>query len=465
MVRHCYWEKNALAIIIALQIRSGKEGMFYDLEDLVLPAWRDGNRYPRFVNGAPHPKAGELCDDGIGLEYTSARQDPDTKDRIIWIGNRHGGWSKVLLISIPYPAAVEQRMKSISPSFVILEEVTNMMSSEYFRFPAAQLGRRRDIEGPQQLYASCNPEGPSHWVYKSWYVECVNEDTGQRDPDFVVMHLPVVENLDWVGSSYIEGLHKLYRDPIEHERMVKGLWIDRPSGSAIFANYFMPELHMVGDALKGIGWKPFKSFPIVVSYDPGPVNFSIHLMQLVFTMGQYKWFVFDELNFVGQYAPTKRVIGNLLRRMDFWNQTCETQFKFIHIGPEDAFNQVRSDGSYDAMEIEKHGKGRIKLRSVPQARNSVVGRVQMIISKFLDETLLISATCGKTLQMFRNLASKKAEPNKYEPNLGLTPVKGIYLHSFDSLSYAPYYFELHPGALASQAPAVEAQVYSAGQRG
>lgn len=467
LVRHCYMEKNALAMVVGLSIRTGKEGILYDLENLVLPAWRDGNRAPEWINGVKNPRGGELVDEGIGLQFTNSQQDPDTKDRVIWIGNRHGGWSKVMLVSIPYAEAVEARVKGPQPSFVVLEEITNMTSDEYFKFPAAQLGRRRDIEGPQQLYASCNPEGPSHWVYRTWFVDCVQEENGQRDPDYQVIHAPITENIDRLPPGYVDRLAKLFKDPIERQRLIDGVWVDRPSGTAIFKNFFMPELHQVGDALKGLGWKPFKSFPIVLGYDPGPVNFSIHFLQLVFCTqtARYRWYVFDELNFVGTYTPTPRVVSILLKRMDWWNEVCEHQFKYIHIGPEDAFNQQRSDGSYDALEIQKNGKGRIKLVSVPQAKQSVVARVQMTISKFLDETLIISATCGKTLQMLRSLSSKKAEAGKYEPNIGLNPVKSIYTHPFDSMSYPMYFFDLHPNMMMANSPTlITPEVYGAGRR-
>lgn len=467
LVRHCYETKNALALIIAKSIHTGKEGALHDLTDLVLPTWKNGNKYPLWNDdGTPHPKAEEYKDEGIDLDYTESQQDPDTKHRIIWIGNMHGGWSKVILVSIPYPEFVKSRIKGPAPSFVYLEEITDLEGEEYFIHPAAQLGRRRDMKGvPQQLYASCNPDGPSHWVYKKWWVECVDEETGRRDPDFQVIHIPIVENFRWISKDYVNQLRQAYKDPIERQRMLEGKWVDRPSGNSIFKNYFMPEIHMVGDALKGIGWIPFKSFPIIVSYDPGPVNFSIHMMQPVMSAGRLVWFVFDELNFVGSYTPTPKVVKLLLLRMDYWNKACATNFRFIHIGPEDAFNQQRSDGSYDAMEIEKFGKGRIKLRGVPQARGSVVARIQMLIGMFLDETMVISATCGKTVQAVRNVASKKAEPNKYEPNAGLTPVRSVHVHPIDSLSYAPYFFSLHPGMLpTNQTEEIVLEAYTAGGR-
>jgi hypothetical protein len=451
LVRHCYENKDALAFVIGVTIRTGKYGILHDLESLILPAWRDGNKYPPFLNGQPHPHADEYMDEGIGLDFTASRQDPDTKDRILWIGNRHGGWSMVLIISIPFSSAVEPRIKGPAPSFIYIEELTNCDSDAYFVHTAAQLNRRRGID-LQQWYASANPTGPSSWVYKTFYTDCTDEKTGQRDPAFNVIHVPVHENLHRLPQGHIEHLQKSYRDPIERKRMIEGLWIDRPSGDAIFRPYFMPEIHIVGDEAKGIGWKPLKSQPVIVGMDTGGVNLSIHFLQRFFIAKEQRhyWCVFDEINFVGSYTPYHAAIPRLLNRLDFWNELCGTEFKYTFIAPDDAFNQVNSEGSYDATIIERLGKGRIKLRSCPRGRGSVVERISMVIDMFLDDSIRISATCGKTLQMFRSMISKKAKPGENDLNIGLQPVKSVHLHSFDSMSYPLYFFTLLPGRFPSR---------------
>ena len=146
IVRHAYENDNALVLIIAPSMRTGNEGIWHDLETLILPQWKEG----------------------MDLEYTQAKLDPNTKDRHRWVRNRFGGWSKLLLMAIPYATQVQARIKGPAPSMVYVDELTNCNGLEYFTYPAAQLGRRRGIVGPQQFCASCNPEGPSHWVYKAF---------------------------------------------------------------------------------------------------------------------------------------------------------------------------------------------------------------------------------------------------------------------------------------------------------
>ena len=41
LVRHCYENENALALIVSPSIRTGKEGVLHDLEALVLPRWKE----------------------------------------------------------------------------------------------------------------------------------------------------------------------------------------------------------------------------------------------------------------------------------------------------------------------------------------------------------------------------------------------------------------------------------------
>lgn len=451
LVRHAYETRKALAIIITLAIRVGKKGVLYDLQDSVLPAWAEGNKYPEWQDGLPHPKAGQLMDNGLNLQYAEARQDADTKDLILWIRNRFDEWSQVMIISIPYAAAVKPRMKGMSPSFIYLEEVTDCPSEEYFVDTAAQLNRRREA-GLQQWYGSCNPSGPSSWTYKTFWTNCIDEKTGERDPGFNVIHVPVTENIHRLPAEHVKHLEQVYKDPIERRRMIDGEWIDRPSGDAIFRPYFAEDIHVVGSVLKGIKFKPVKGCPIIVGIDPGAVNCSLHFLQRLFIVKEAKfyWFVVDELNFVGTYTPYHIVVPKVLKRMDALNELGGCQFKYFFVAPDDAFNQVNTSGTYDATVIEKLGNKRIKLHACPRGKGSVVERVSMLTDLFLDDSIRISANCSKTLQMLRSMVSKKAKPGEHDSTIGLQPVKSVHLHSFDSLSYPLYYFALMPGRFPNQ---------------
>jgi hypothetical protein len=416
LTRHCYENRNALALIISPSIRTGAEGVLFDLESLVLPAWKEG----------------------IDLEVTASRLDPNTKDRHLWIANRFGGWSKVLLVSIPYAEAVEPRIKAIAPSFIYVDELTNCKGREYFTYPAAQLNRRRDIEGPQQYTASCNPEGPSHWVYHIWFDECVDEDTGSRDSAFAVHHVPISENLHRLPQTYLASLERiLAHDPIEQRRLIHGEWVDRPSGTALFKEYFQPHIHVKGDALSGHGLLPVKGHPIAIGYDLGQVNSSITFLQHVPTRDRLVWMVFDEVDSIGVKVLYKWLVKRVVERMDYWREKVGYNFKYIHISDDSAINQWHpgGSGSFDAWDVERFSDGQIKLIPCPKGKGSVEARVRLLSAKLFQEEIFISAVCTNTTDMLIHLNSDKQNPTK--------PRRSKYLHKFDSLTYPIFKLEFN----------------------
>lgn len=459
LVRHCFENDNALAVIVSPSIRTGNEGVLFDLTDLVLPSWRDGNRHPIFLpDGKQNPKAGELMDVGIGLRYTPPKLDPQTKDRHFWIQNMDGGWSKVIIISIPFEEAVEPRIKALSPSFVLVDELTQCPGPKYFTFIAAQLGRRRGIKGPQKWMATCNPEGPSHWVYKTFFEDCIDKKTGLRDPKYTVHHVPINENLHRLPPLYRSNLESLFKDSVDRARLLDGEWKDRPPGSAMFRDYYIPGFHVRGDKLEVTGLLPQPGFMISVGYDPGPVNFSVHFMQLIAKSGVMAWQVFDELNYVGKQTPYWKVVEDTCKTMDDWRTQMNHEFGFEHISDEAAFNQLRSDGSYDNREIErlaavyrlKHPGPTIKLRACPKGKDSVPARVRMTMSMLQQEQLFVSALCPKTDEMLTHLSVGKPDPDKYDPLSGFRPTRSPYIHPFDSMTYPIFYHSTRGGLLVGQ---------------
>ena len=58
--------------------------------------------------------------------------------------------------------------------------------------------------------------------------------------------------------------------------MVRGEWIDRPAGNAIFGPYFNKNCMSAGTQRKAF---PNKNYPITIGYDPGSVNNACIFMQ------------------------------------------------------------------------------------------------------------------------------------------------------------------------------------------
>lgn len=488
IARHCYEENNALVLIIGITQRVASEGAGFDLVDLVLPKWRDGNREPIMLrdkrgNLVPNPRAGELMDEGIGLEFTQWKLDPVTKDRHLWIANRHGGWSKVLLVSIQHASEVQKKLFGIQPSLVYVEELMNCDGPEYFSVPFAQLGRRRGIVGPQVWMATMNTESTKHWTYKLLYEDCVVQSGGRRWPkdpvkpgimrsrEWAVIYIWFEENEHNLLPGYRERLLTAYKaDPILRQRMLEAKWLDYPDGEAIFKNHYSDARHLHGNIERGVGLMPVKDFPIVIGYDPGQVHTGISLTQCIpVGRDEYLWTLFDELCYFGERIPYQRLSRWLLEKMLYWNKRVDHQFDFRHIAGDDAVTVFQPNrGSTTARDIEDYSKQiiadnperfagiqPIRIIGCPKPAGSVEQRTGLVMDLLETNRLAISATCDWHRTMFLQLVAAKDAP--------MQPARGKYLHAFDSLSYPIYYQRyvlkgLFSGRRADAAPAVEVSV-------
>ncbi len=461
MVRHCNDEDDALAFVIAPAIRSGKDGVFYELEK-TLDIWRYGNK----------DVDGNRIDEGTGLIYTDPMQDPQTKDRYIRITNANGNFSKIMLISIPYSDVVAKRMKGLSPSFVYVDEITELQDSNFFTYVVLQLGRRQGIIGPQQYYASCNPEGPSHWVYKTFFMDCIDEN-GKRDPQYEVFHIPVSENEHNLPKGYLDRLKGALKDDTERARLLHGRWIDRPSGDAVFKDYFQANINIrpnlgTDEHRRGLGLSPHHGIPIWIGYDPGPNNYCIAFMQMIPTAdGKIIWIIFDELNYVAQHRPDFFIAGELMAKMDYWEKRMKNSCQFIHVADQSAFSHRRHDGNYDATRMKTLTNGRVVMRPFSaldsDSKGSVPARVSMVRNMFANETLFISATCPRTIEAVKLLSTEKLKAGKYDDMAGLKPRRSIYLHPFDAFSYPIFYSQLMPSAFVPQMGEEDSGVFIAGR--
>src|SRR4051812_30999304 len=119
LVKHCYDNRNALALILVrVKSMANKGGAWDKLQSWVLPEWQQG----------------------LGLNYTEVKMDPQHNE-FIWIQNQYGGWSMCVVISAPHANQLRDRIRGYEPSFVFADEMTSMDSDIYFTSVAAQIGR------------------------------------------------------------------------------------------------------------------------------------------------------------------------------------------------------------------------------------------------------------------------------------------------------------------------------------
>ncbi len=494
IVRHCFEEWNAMYTILGTSADALKDGICEDLTSLILPQWKDGNREPQFFPNTltPNPRAGELIDNGIGLEYTHWRQDNQTKHIYIKIKNRFGGWSRVKVISIPYPQMIDDRIRGPAPSGIYLEEATKCRSNAYVKFPILQLERRRDIIGPQQFLFSCNPEDPDNWVHKWMYGEVVvrADQEGRnwpKDPEqpgirrranVSFYFVPYTENAHNVSQKNRQLLEdELASDPILHTRLVKGKWISYPSGEALFVNEFSEPRHMKGKVPNdkgngGEGLLPIIGYPIIVGYDFGARSRGVSLQQIIETDEGPFIYVFDELCYHRKMIKSGRFAHAMVEKLRFWNEWLREDrgdptlaWPVWHIAGDDATTVYRPDSdSVDAKDMQDRTRLIIEaepdryrgidpflIRGCPRPPGSVEKRADLLAEAMIDNRFAVSQLCPWHRGMLFHLESEKDEPSK--------PKRSKWLETFDAASYPSLYRHLKlPGGFYDLAVGAEVHV-------
>jgi hypothetical protein len=445
VVDYLYRNDNALGYIIVKEIGMGTEGgAWHKLKMDVMPEWEEGL--------------------GIQVVYGT---DFQTKSPYVWISNRHGGWSCAILKSMPVAEQVEMKIRGREPDIVFIDEAQALKSDTYFTSLLMQLGRRRGAKDPSKIIFVCNPEGPSHWLYIRFFLTPVDEETGTWDARYAHFHIPFSDNRENLPANYYENyvLPAVKNDPIAKARLVDGQWVDRQTGDSLFSNEFVEAVHVKGDITKNQFLLPVVGIPFIISWDPGAANTVVYFEQLVSTAtaGVYL-LVLDELDWVGEYTPFKNVVKEVIQKQLFWEKRMDTQFQWIHISDSSAFTMFRPNtGSFDVKDIEKlsveyitehalEPRFSIKMRECPKRDFSIDARVRMIKDDLISNRLMLSAMCRRGKEMFLRMP---ADPD----NMMVPKKKTRYVHTFDAMTYGPFYFRQSYLGVPGKVETVEPQCY------
>ena len=443
LVRHLWRNFNALAIIlVGVKNQAMKGGIWEKLQTMILPEWRDGQ----------------------GLEFSEEKRD-DQKNPYIEVTNRYGGWSRVVLVSAPFGEMLRKRIRGYEASYIFVEEITTLDGPVFFDAVTQQVGRKPGIDDVQQYVAACNPEGPSHWVYQRWFVTPIHPETGEYNSKwYLKIHLPSSENPIKNSADPRERLlfeeymqqvaEACANDEIEERRMLHGEWVDRPSGEAIFKDYYLPSLHKKGDARQRI--LPNPAYSVAVGWDPGISFNAIVFMQYIPVDGRLVWVVFDEMVYIGRKIRQDVLVPAVMRRMRWWQKQVGCKLNWDHISDDSAFNQFRpNSGSYDVMDIERESRKlaerwatkdaagnlvyevpSIKMRPGPKFQGSREARVRLLMNVLQREEFMVSAGCKEVINSLMHLESEKQKEGAvYDPGLAFSPKRSRYLHTFDALTY------------------------------
>lgn len=444
MVEHCFLEEYGLGILVVRYASQAKGGGAWDElwqhQNCVLDTWRNGN-----MN-----REGERLDEGIGMEWIPPVYDAQTHIPSIFLKNRFGAWSEINMISLPVTKQVMDKIKGKQPSFVVVDEAQTLADEDYFKFVVQQVGRRRGIRGMQKVIYCANPKGPTHWLYRHFIGTdslIADEETGQKIPDKnkAVFHIPFQENKHNVPDEYYANLlTAVSNDPIERRRNLKGEWVDRVDGAALFPGF--GENFVRGDRALGIGYLPTKDVTCILSYDLGAPNSSISWLQIVWAMSKRYLSYFDESDYVDcGYIPYTVIVPQLIDRMMFWEEMCGGPLRWEHISDDSAFNQWRAkDGSFDAADVEDisrkyvlekglPGRFIIKMKAAPKGKGSIAARTRMLRDAIAADELRVSGACNKTIGMFLELPE--------DPDAPCHPKdERKNIHRFSSATYGPFYY-------------------------
>lgn len=463
IVEYLYRNDNCLGYVVVKEVGMATQGGAWDkLRLQVLPEWKDGNR----------------------LEYTESRLDPQTKNPYIWIRNRYRGWSMVMLVSLPVPTQVEDKIKGREPQIIVVDEAQTLDTSTYFTSLLQQLGRRPSSDDPAQIIFCCNPEGPSHWLYQTFFIDPVNTETGEWDARYGNFQIPFSENVHNLPPGYYENyvLPAVKNDPIMKARLVDGEWVDMPEGDSLFEGTFVPGVHVKGDPIRGVGILPVIPVPVIVSYDPGAAHTVVYFTQVVATIDKIYKLVFDEIDHVGNYTPYTKLVPEIIARQLYWEDKMKFKFPWIHVSDDSAFNQYRAaSGSFDAWDIQKisqqwvdqqkakidsnlpdHEKRKaeanldrfvIKMKAAPKGEHSIEARVRLLNEDLVTSSFMISAvTCPKGVEMFMRLT--------HEPDDRLKPKKKArYGHNLSAMTYGFHWAQHRPGGSSIEVGKIEPEYW------
>jgi len=454
-VKHCYFNPDALAMITTItrtaQIAGG--------------AWETITTEADDFRGKP---AGILktWEKEVGL-VCSGEYGDDSKNKWVDIRAWNGKTSRLLMRSMPVAAHIKTRTKGTAPSLFLFEELTETDDPDYFLKNIQSLGRRSTVPFSEQQYlASCNPseDGERHWVYKEFFVypNEKDEETGKvkHDDDYAVYHIPFSENI------FIENpegyrkkvLKECRRDPTAYDRLILGKWVEKISGDSIFKHYYMPNIHIRGEIRVKTGLVPQRGDPIIIGYDPGNVNNSRSFLQRNRSGQKNIWRLFDESVFVQKKKTFKSLTLELYDKMAWWCERMDWLFPFYHIGDKAAFTHFNPQGSFDYLQFEKVSKELIKdherFRNLTPIRmwapdkgaGSVEDRVRTMQDLMASEQFLCSALCKAHVKMLGRL--KKSKIKGVEQDYAPLKTATGEIHTFDSCSYPPYYFELRSRPLS-----------------
>lgn len=473
LVRHCYLNNNSAAVIFVVVKSSGDRG----------GAWEKLNSLERDSEGRPSGVL-EYWRDHVGLQATPPRID-NHKNEYVELTNKYGNIVRIDFRSLPPGETIEGRLKGLEPSFALIDEYNETPNAvKLITKLMQQIGRRKGVQrrntngewesAPQQLVLCANPpySGPDDPCFKFLFRDIpilkkcapIAEARGDcgvfvrnDDPYIGRWHILMDENI-WMDNKeqYLENVRiETANDPSAEDRLIRGIWRKKLEGVGIFKHYWKPDIHIKpapGDPSPALaGLRPVKPDPIIIGYDSGDANNARIFMQCNRVKGgRIIWRIFDEIVDTETHLSIETKARAIMDRRNKWIRAIGYNFAFRDISDRQAMVAYNEMGGFEYKMYEKistrlisehpefSGMTPIRMEAPGKGPGSVAERVKILHNLLLTESIWVSRTCVRVIDMFAQLKKEKGR-NGVENEFH--PARSQHLHVFDAVTYPILFYE------------------------
>lgn len=476
---HCLaehaWLTNPCNItIVSISQTVGLDsGVWVDLMDHVLAEWigtrSDGTPW------AGRDLAGYEIEGGhFGMEWVEPPHILGaTKKPVAKVLNCHGGKSTIQLDSLQNEAEVEARFKPRRYSMIYVPELSSFQFRNTFDTWTESLRMIGLSEKDHLFLADSNPpDDDSWWMHDLWWdlLECPDselaawieeheqqmsvEDAQELKSELARLDITVPEN-PFADPKHVSLLRAKYSHNTDlYDRYILGKCTRTTTGS-IFAEVFRPNFHVVGEPETPMNKDPEMMYPeeecveLMTTWDPGSsTNWACQIVEKFNPRGdwaeKYKgkpcFKVLDEVTCINEDVDAQAFIGEVLRKMKFWEGCVGRKVRWRHWSDQSVFSMkdIESRKYYSEIIYDLSG-GEIELQGAEKGAGSVAAGLDLMRRLLWEERLWISAACKVTVDAIK--AVKKGK-SLLAPIMRGSPHK----HPVDSLRYllqSECYDELH----------------------
>lgn len=445
IIRHLWETKNGRFAVFTKTIKNATQGgIWQDLTEVILPEWFDAN-----LTGVNEDCIMEYAPDG------HPHTDGTTRTMGFKIKNYWGGTSELKLFSLDVDGEVEAKVRGTRWSGFWFSELSNFYDKAVFTMTEAQMRIGADSE--QLWIADTNPsdENAESWIYKTWYTDPHAEVAPESmvtekekaaffrmQAQMGLIEVMLDDNPFLTDEKKDEIKARYHDDPDRYRRYVNGDWTGTGNNVRhIFKDIFRTLIHVRGDCSKPNrgDWEvllPNEScVELIGSWDLGQTNHSAHILEKFIVGEKIHWNVLAELVVIGGEVSIEDFTLEFLVLMDLFEEVIRqvrgaaTVVNWRHWSDDSAMNFNSAVGTMQAAIVARVSNNRIILRPAEKPANSVRLRIQTVRHGLIENRILVSASCAKTIEMMQKL--------RYSLKKGVViEADDKFKHPFDSLSYA-----------------------------